>query len=117
MHVGKQGRQVARRALVAAGLLAAVTWCLLALGVKLPLRQFFATSGVVMFALAVILAGKGMVALQEAGRIPISPIDFPRIELLGLYPTLQSVLAQLAVTLAALTVVWWNRRARPVPNA
>ena len=104
-------------ALAAAGLLAAVTWCLLALGVKLPLRQFFATSGVVMFALAVILAGKGMVALQEAGRIPISPIDFPRIELLGLYPTLQSVLAQLAVTLAALTVVWWNRRARAVPNA
>jgi high-affinity iron transporter len=108
-------------ALVAAAALAAVTWCLFALGVKLPLRQFFVTSGVVMFALAVILAGKGMVALQEAGRIPISPIDFPRVELLGLYPTLQSVLAQLTVTLAALTVVWWNRRARPgarpVPNA
>lgn len=108
-------------ALAAAGVLAAVTWCLFALGVKLPLRQFFATSGVVTFALAVILAGKGMVALQEAGRIPISPIDFPRVELLGLYPTLQSVLAQVAVTLAALTVVWWNRRgrpeARPVPQA
>ena len=100
-------------ALAAAALLAAVTWCIFALGVKLPLRQFFATSGVVMFALAVILAGKGMVALQEAGRIPISPIRFPRVELLGLYPTLQSVLAQLAVTLAALYVVWWNRRARP----
>jgi high-affinity iron transporter len=116
VRAGAQGALLGG-ALAAAGLLAALTWCLLALGVKLPLRQFFATSGVVMFALAVILAGKGMVALQEAGRIPISPIDFPRIELLGLYPTLQSVLAQLAVTLAALTVVWWNRRARPVPNA
>jgi high-affinity iron transporter len=120
VRAGAQGALLGG-ALVAAGVLAAVTWCLFALGVKLPLRQFFATSGVVMFALAVILAGKGMVALQEAGRIPISPIDFPRVELLGLYPTLQSVLAQAAVTLAALTVVWWNRRgrpeARPVPQA
>jgi high-affinity Fe2+/Pb2+ permease len=53
-------------------------------------------------------------------RIPISTIDFPRVELLGLYPTLQSLLAQVAVTLAALTVIWWHRRgrpeARPVPN-
>ena len=64
-----------------------------------------------------ILAGKGMVALQEAGHIPISPIAFPRVELLGLYPPLQSVLVQLAVTLAALTVVWWNRRARPGASA
>lgn len=109
VEAGAQGALLGG-ALAAAGLLAAVTWCLFALGVKLPLRQFFVTSGVVMFTLAVILAGKGMVALQEAGHIPISPIAFPRVELLGLYPTLQSVLAQLAVTLAALTVVWWNRR-------
>lgn len=115
VEAGAQGALLGG-ALAAAGLLAAITWCLFALGVKLPLRQFFVTSGVVMFALAVILAGKGMVALQEAGRIPISPIAFPRVELLGLYPTLQSVLAQLAVTLAALTVVWWNRRARPDTN-
>jgi high-affinity iron transporter len=100
-------------ALVAVVALAIVTWGIFALGVKLPLRQFFAASGAVMFALAVILAGKGIVALQEAGRIPISPIDFPRVELLGVYPTLQSVIAQLAVTLAALTLVWWNRRGRP----
>ena len=116
VRAGAQGALLGG-ALAAAVVLAAVTWCIFALGVKLPLRQFFATSGVVMFVLAVILAGKGMVALQEAGRIPISPIDFPRIELLGLYPTLQSVLAQVAVTLAALTVVWWTRRARTVGRA
>ncbi|HXT52564.1 MAG TPA: FTR1 family protein [Thermoanaerobaculia bacterium] len=112
VRAGAQGALLGG-ALAAAVVLGAATWCLFALGVKLPLRQFFAASGVVMFALAVILAGKGMVALQEAGRIPISPIDFPRVELLGLYPTLQSVLAQVAVTLAALSVVWWNRRERP----
>jgi high-affinity iron transporter len=100
-------------ALTAAVALAVVSWCVFALGVKLPLRQFFATSGAVMFALAVILAGKGIVALQEAGRVAISPIEFPRVELLGVYPTLQSVLAQAAVTVAALTAVWWNRRGRP----
>src|ERR1044072_9653477 len=100
VRTGAQGALLGG-ALTAAVVLAAVTWCLFALGVKLPLRQFFAGSAVVMFALAVILAGKGMVALQEAGRIPISPIDFPRVELLGLYPPLQSGLPQVAGPLAA----------------
>ena len=116
VRAGAQGALLGG-ALVAAVGLAVVIWCIFALGVRLPLRQFFATSGVVMFVLATILAGKGIVALQEAGRIAISPIDFPRVELLGVYPTLQSVMAQLAVTLAALTVVWWNRRGRPHPPA
>ncbi len=119
VRAGAQGALLGG-ALVAAAGLAVVVWCIFALGVKLPLRQFFAISGVVMFVLAAILAGKGIVALQEAGRIAISPIDFPRVELLGVYPTLQSVIAQLAVTLAALTVVWWNRRRRsgvPAPSA
>lgn len=116
VRAGAQGALLGG-ALVAAVGLAVVVWCIFALGVKLPLRQFFATSGVVMFALAAILAGKGIVALQEAGRMAISPIDFPRVELLGVYPTLQSVTAQAVVAVAALTVVWWNRRARPPATA
>lgn len=111
VEAGAQGALLAG-ALAAVVALAAVIWGIFALGVKLPLRQFFAASGAALFVLAVILAGKGIGALQEAGKIPISPIGFPRIELLGVYPTLQSVIAQVAVALAALALIWWNRRVR-----
>ncbi len=45
--------------------------------------------------LAVVLAGKGLAALQEAGMIGVTPLaGFPRSPLLGVYPTLETLLAQ-----------------------
>ena len=85
-------------------------WAVLRLGVRLPLRQFFAVSGAAMFTLAVIFAGKGIVALQEAGRIALSPIDIPRVELLGIYPSLQGLAVQLLLLSTALPIVWRSRR-------
>jgi high-affinity iron transporter len=104
-----------RSALLAGAATAAVAllllaWGIFTFGLKVPLRQFFAASAAVMFLLAIVFVGKGVVALQEAGRLPISPIEFPRIELLGVYPTLQSLAAQLALVLLALALVWWNGR-------
>lgn len=100
-------------ALAAAAALAALGWAIFKLGVRLPLRQFFAVSAGAMFVLAVVFAGKGIVALQEAGRLPITLVPFPRIELLGVYPTAQSLLAQLVMVLAAVTLVLWSRREQP----
>jgi high-affinity iron transporter len=88
-----------------------LSWVVLRLGVRLPLRRFFALSGAALFTLAVIFAGKGIVALQEAGRIAMSPVDIiPRVELLGIYPSLQGLSVQLLLLSAALTIVWWSRR-------
>jgi hypothetical protein len=40
--------------------------------------------------------GEGVAALQEAGLINIAPLtDVPRLSVLGVFPTWQSVLAQL----------------------
>ena len=51
--------------------------------------------------LAVVLAGKGVAALQEAGWIGMTVLDgFPRSELLGVYPTLETLGAQLLMVLA-----------------
>jgi high-affinity iron transporter len=47
-----------------------------------------------MYVLAIVFAGKGIVALQEAGTLPASSIAFPRVDLLGIYPTVQSLAAQ-----------------------
>ncbi|MGH8063013.1 MAG: hypothetical protein ACREO7_13470, partial [Pseudoxanthomonas sp.] len=45
--------------------------------------------------------GKGVAALQEAGWVPLALVSAPRIEWLGVYPSWQSLLAQLAVGAAA----------------
>ncbi len=52
-----------------------------------------------MFLLASIFAGKGAVALQEAGYIPVTPVNFPSIGLLGMYPNLQGLLMQAGLPL------------------
>jgi high-affinity iron transporter len=61
-------------------------------------------SGALLCGLAIILTGKGIHALQEAGFVGVSRIGVPRIEWLGLYPTLQTVAAQ-TLTVAIIVVV------------
>jgi high-affinity iron transporter len=51
-----------------------------------------------MMALAVVLVGKGTHSLQEAGVIPVSTLPLNvRVDLIGLYPSYQTVLMQAAV--------------------
>ncbi|MCW8909596.1 MAG: cytochrome c/FTR1 family iron permease, partial [Gammaproteobacteria bacterium] len=78
----------------AAAVLVVVAWLIMKYSIRLPLRQFFSVAGALMLVLAVIFAGKGVAALQEAGYIPISVVDFPRVDLLGVYPNLQGLLLQ-----------------------
>ncbi|GJL81652.1 MAG: hypothetical protein DHS20C01_12860 [marine bacterium B5-7] len=74
---------------------------------RLPLRQFFSVTGLLMFVLALIFAGKGVAALQEAGYIPVIPLSIPRVELLGIYPNLPGLLLQLGLLLLALYLWFW----------
>ena len=57
-----------------------------------------------------VLAGKGVAALQEAGIIGVAPLsNVPRISVLGIFPTGQVLAAQL-ITLVALIVGFkWNQ--------
>src|SRR5699024_8634991 len=77
--------------------LAFVAWILLRTSRRLPLTQFFKASSALIALLAVVLAGKGVAALQEAGWVNVSVLTLPRIEWLGLYPTWQSTSVQLLV--------------------
>jgi len=50
--------------------------------------QFFSLSAILIAVLAVVLAGKGVAALQEASLVDTWPMPgVPRVELLGIYPT------------------------------
>jgi high-affinity iron transporter len=93
-----------------AALIVAIAWAIFRFGLRLPLKQFFAVSAAIMIALAVIFVGKGVAALQEAGKLPLDPVDFPRIDVLGIYPNWQSLAAQLLVLAAALALVVFTRR-------
>jgi high-affinity iron transporter len=91
--------------------LALIAWAMLRYSRTLPIGKFFTYSAWLMAVLTVVLAGKGIAALQEAGVVGITPIAaLPRIALLGVFPTSQTVMAQ-ALALAALIAGFaYNRR-------
>lgn len=95
----------------AVGLLALIAWAMLRFSTRLPITKFFAWSAILIAVLTVVLAGKGVAGLQEAGIIGVQPWAWvPRIEVLGLFPTMQTVLAQ-AIAVAILVIgFWWNGR-------
>lgn len=91
-------------ALSALALLAVIAWFMLRYSRRLPITQFFKYSALLIAILAIVLAGKGVGALQEAGELPVTLLGgVPRIELLGFYPTLETITAQL-FALAALVL-------------
>jgi high-affinity iron transporter len=95
--------------------LVVLSWLIFRFSVRLPLKLFFGINSALMYLLAVVFAGKGVAALQAAGRIPMNGIDFPRIDVLGIYPNMQSLGLQLAlVTLAVVFLVLNQRQARRV---
>jgi high-affinity iron transporter len=63
-----------------------------------------------MAVLAVVLAGKGIAALQHAGKVPVGPLDLPAIPSLGVHPTWQGVVTQLVLMLLILGAFVYSRR-------
>lgn len=90
---------------VAAVILVLLAWVVMKLSVRLPLKRFFKINTVLMFILAVIFAGKGVAALQEAGTFPIDPVNFPRVDMLGIYPSVETLGTQLL--LLGGVGLWW----------
>jgi high-affinity iron transporter len=106
---GHHGAIMAGAATAVVGL-AVVAWLMLRYSRKLPFGKFFAASAALVAVLAVVLAGKGVAALQEAGWVSMSLFDGPRMDLLGIHPTIQGVTAQLVVLVALLLGFAWNTR-------
>lgn len=102
----------------AIAVLGLIAWAMLRFSAQLPVATFFKYSSALIAVLAVVLAGKGVAALQEAGTIDIAPLaQIPRIPVLGLFPTWQSVGAQL-LTLAVVALgAWYNSRLASKPAA
>lgn len=96
-----------------AGVLALIAWGLLRTSRRLPIGTFFSASSAVIALLALVLTGKGIAALQEAGWVAVNVAPIPHIELLGIYPTWQPVVAQLVVLALLVAGFLYNvRRSR-----
>ncbi|MBI2569024.1 MAG: FTR1 family iron permease [Candidatus Schekmanbacteria bacterium] len=78
----------------------------------IPLGPFFAVTGGFLYYLAFVFAGKGVHELQEGGLVGDTPLSLlPHVELLGLYPSVQTTVIQgLFVCAAAVVLVGWRRR-------
>jgi len=99
-------------------LLSAIAWAMLRYSRALPIAEFFRYSAILIAVLTVVLAGKGVGALQEAGLITITPLTgVPRITILGLFPTLESIATQ-ALALSAVVIGFRSaQRRQPVAIA
>jgi high-affinity iron transporter len=111
LQAGESGRQsVLGGIAVAAVLLALLAWAILKYSVRLPIGPFFAITGWLLALLAVVFAGHGVAALQEAGVLDASPVGFVTIPMLGVHPTLQGLSTQVAALALVLVGVWMARR-------
>ena len=77
-------------------------------GVRLPLKPFFGVTSAFLYYMAFVFAGQGIAELQEGGLVSTTPVGWaPRVPALGLYPTLESLLAQgVLLLLLAAALIW-----------
>lgn len=90
--------------------LAVIATLLLRSTARLPVRQFFSFSSALVGVLAVVLIGKGVAALQKVGFLQLTPLSMTRIDVLGVYPSVQTIAAQVAVLLIIIASVAYNLR-------
>ena len=86
---------------------------------KIPLKPFFVGTSVLMYIMAIAFAGGGIKELQEGDVIGVTPVNFvTSIDILGIYPTLETLLPQIVLVLLVLvSIVYYRRKTRPVRQA
>ena len=81
---------------------------------KIPLRPFFLFTSILMFLLAVTFVGGGIEELQEGGVIGITRFEgWPTFDVLGIFPTAETLGAQLLVLLFGVGMGVYSKRRKP----
>jgi high-affinity iron transporter len=87
-------------------LLVVIAFFLFRYGVRIPVRPFFAVTGVLLYLLAFKFAGGGVRELQEAGWIGVTAAPIPSVGWLrdwfAIYPFIEPLAAQAVLVLAVL---------------
>jgi high-affinity iron transporter len=99
-------------------LVAVLVYGIFKLGLKIPLRLFFGVSSALLYLLAFVFAGEGIKDLQAVGWISETSLPgAPQLPILGIYPTLETLLAQSILLLLLVAALLWLSRARPAAES
>jgi high-affinity iron transporter len=94
--------------LAGALLVAALVYVIFKLGLKIPLRLFFGVSSALLYLLAFVFTGEGVKDLQAVGWISETPVPrAPQLPFLGIYPTVETLLAQGILIIALVVALFW----------
>jgi high-affinity iron transporter len=93
--------------------LCVVVLVLFRLGLRIPIKYFFGAAGLLLYLLALVFAGQGVRTLQATGLFSVTPLRFPpQVSALGIYPTVETLVAQAIVLTALVATFLWPYRAR-----
>jgi high-affinity iron transporter len=83
---------------------------------KIPIKPFFLGTSALMYVMSIAFAGGGIKELQEGDIIGVTPVDFiTSIDILGVYPTVETLFPQAVLVLLALgSLVYYRAKARSV---
>lgn len=99
--------------LAGVAVLGLMVFALLRLGLKIPVKYFFGTTGALLYLLAFVFVGQGVKELQTAGWFSVTPLRFPPpVGPLGVYPTVETLTAQGLMLLALLAALFSLSRQR-----
>ena len=89
-------------------------------GVRIPLRPFFSVTSALLYFMAFVFAGRGIKELQEGNFVTATRIPgFPTVNAIGMYPTVETMLAQLVLVIAfifAIVKTFWPSRSVSLPT-
>ena len=91
-------------------LLVLIGGMILRYSVRLPIGPFFTVSSILLALMAVVFVGNGIAALQEAGVLETTTVRFVSLPLLGIHPTVQSLVLQALMLALIAAGLWSNRR-------
>ncbi|HZX13605.1 MAG TPA: FTR1 family protein, partial [Thermodesulfobacteriota bacterium] len=108
LQAGNAKDEVIWGLIVGAVLLLCLVVVVFKLGLRIPLKYFFSITSFLLYFLSFVFAGKGIRELQEAGIIGITPLNFiPQIEILGIYPTVETSTVQGILLIALIISLFW----------
>lgn len=104
--------ELALGVLVAVVVLALVAFMFLKTSVKIPIHLFFKIATVFIYVLAFKIIGVSVHTLQLMNKVPTHIVDgVPMVPVIGLYPTVETLVAQaILLSIIAVTMVWQKRQ-------
>lgn len=109
-QAGDAGRNAVLGGMAAAGVaLAVIGFAFFRYSVRLPTGLFFGATSALLAVLAIVFTGHGIAALQEAGMVGVTTLGFEPVPLIGLYPSVEALGAQVGV-LSLLVAGYWTAR-------